>query len=182
MGALGGGCPGYLQISKDDCNYIDFHVETPPLVCFIVKDPDSGKDWRQEEKWVTEDEMDGWHCQLNGHEFEQTPGDSEGQGSLISCSPWGHKESEMTVTEQQQSWITFQHMHVREHIRLHCVEKSWGTERKIARLQSSRKQKKNNEWNNMRDYLKINITFHITLLSISKHIFMMPFLIMIFLT
>ena len=47
--------------------------------------------------------MDGWHCQLNGHEFEQTPEDSEGQGSLISCSPWGHKESEMTVTEQQQS-------------------------------------------------------------------------------
>ena len=47
--------------------------------------------------------MDGWHCQLNGHEFEQTPGDSEGQGSLISCSPWGRKESEMTATEQQQS-------------------------------------------------------------------------------
>ena len=44
---------------------------------------------------MTEDERVGWHCQLNGHEFEQTPRDSEGQGSLICCSPWGHKESDM---------------------------------------------------------------------------------------
>ena len=48
----------------------------------IRKDPDAGKDWRQEEKGATEDEMVGWHHQLNGHEFEQTPGDGEGQGSL----------------------------------------------------------------------------------------------------
>ena len=40
--------------------------------------------------------MVGWHHQLNGHEFEQSPGDSEGQGSLVCCSPWGHKESDMT--------------------------------------------------------------------------------------
>ena len=46
------------------------------------------------EKGVTEDEMVGWHHQLNGHEFEQTLGDSEGQGSLECCSPWGHKESD----------------------------------------------------------------------------------------
>ena len=59
------------------------------------KDPDAGKDWRQE-KEVTEDEMVGWHHQLNGHEFEQTLGDSEGQGSLACCSPWGGKESDMT--------------------------------------------------------------------------------------
>ena len=59
-------------------------------------DPDAGKDWRQEEKGTTEDEMVGWHYQLNGHEFEQTPGDSEGQGSLVCCSPWGCKESDMT--------------------------------------------------------------------------------------
>ena len=43
---------------------------------------------------MTEDEMVGWHHQLNGHEFEQTPGDGEGQGSLVCCSPWGHKESD----------------------------------------------------------------------------------------
>ena len=58
------------------------------------KDPDAGKDWGQEEKGVTEDEMVGhW---LNGPEFEQTPGESEGQGSLACCSPRGHKESDTT--------------------------------------------------------------------------------------
>ena len=45
---------------------------------------------------MTEDEMVGWHHQLKGHEFEQALGDGEGQGSLTSCSPWGHKELEMT--------------------------------------------------------------------------------------
>ena len=49
-------------------------------------------DWRQKETGVGEDEMVGWHHWLNWHEFEQTPGDSEGQGSLVCCSPWGHKE------------------------------------------------------------------------------------------
>ena len=56
------------------------------------KDPDAGKDWGQEEKGMTQDEMVGWHHQLNGHKSEQTPGDSEGQGSLVCCSSWGHKE------------------------------------------------------------------------------------------
>ena len=54
------------------------------------KDPDAGKDWRQKEKGAAEDEMVGWHHRLSGHEFEQTLGDSEGQGSLACCSPWGH--------------------------------------------------------------------------------------------
>ena len=52
----------------------------------IGKDPDAGKDWRQKEKGATEDEMAGWHHRLNGHEFEQTPGGNEGQGSLAYCS------------------------------------------------------------------------------------------------
>ena len=56
------------------------------------KDPDARKDWGQEEKGMTQDEMVGWHHQLNGHKSEQTPGDSEGQGSLVCCSSWGHKE------------------------------------------------------------------------------------------
>ena len=56
------------------------------------KDPDAGKDWGQEEKGMTQDEMVGWHHQLNGHKSEQTPGDSKGQGSLVCCSSWGHKE------------------------------------------------------------------------------------------
>ena len=60
------------------------------------KDPDAGKDGRQQEKGVTEDEMFEWHHQLNGHEFDQTQGDSEGQGSQVFCSPWGHKEWDTT--------------------------------------------------------------------------------------
>ena len=64
----------------------------------IGKDPDDGKDWRQEETGTTEDEMVGWHHRLNGHEFEQAPGNGEGQGSLKCCSPWRRKES--TSTEQ----------------------------------------------------------------------------------
>ena len=62
----------------------------------IGKDPDAGKDWRQEEKGMTEDVMVGWHHLLNGHELEKTLGDSEVQGSLACCSPWGRKESDMT--------------------------------------------------------------------------------------
>ena len=58
----------------------------------IGKDLDAGKDWRQKEKGMTQDEMVGWHHRLNGHEFEQAPGDGEGQGSLACCSPWGRKE------------------------------------------------------------------------------------------
>ena len=57
----------------------------------IGKDPDAGKDWGQEEKGVTEDERVGWHQQVNIHEFEQTSGNCEGQGSLVCCSPWSHK-------------------------------------------------------------------------------------------
>ena len=74
-----------------------------PILCtpdvksqLIGKDPDAGKNWGQEQKGVTEDEMVGWHHGLNGHEFEQMPGNSEGQESLACCSPWGCKESDMT--------------------------------------------------------------------------------------
>ena len=62
----------------------------------LGKDPDAGKDLGQEEKEATENEMVGWHHWLNGHEFEQTLGDSEGQGRLVCSSPWGHKESDTT--------------------------------------------------------------------------------------
>ena len=54
------------------------------------------KDWRLEEKGMTGDEMVGWHHQLDAHEFEQILGDREGQGSLMCCSPWGHKELDVT--------------------------------------------------------------------------------------
>ena len=64
----------------------------------LEKNPDAGKDWRQEEKGAKVDEMVGWHHWLNGHESEKTHGGCEGQGSLVCWSPWGRKESD--VTEQ----------------------------------------------------------------------------------
>ena len=62
----------------------------------IGKDPEAEKDSRQEEKRAAEDEIALYHHQLNGHKFEQTLGDNEGQGSLVCCSPWGLKESDTT--------------------------------------------------------------------------------------
>ena len=61
--------------------------------------PDTGKDSGQEEKGAAEDEMVGWHHRLNGHEFEQTPGDTEGQGSLACCSSWGQRGGHNVATE-----------------------------------------------------------------------------------
>ena len=80
----------------------DAEAETPILWppdvknWLLGKDPDARKDWRQEKKGTTEDEMVGWHHWLDGHEFEQALGDGDEQGSLVCCSPWGHKESDMT--------------------------------------------------------------------------------------
>ena len=80
----------------------DAKAETPILwpphakSWLIGKDSDAGKDWGQEDKGMTEDEMAGWHHRLNGHEFEWTPGDGDGQGGLASCDSWGHKESDTT--------------------------------------------------------------------------------------
>ena len=62
----------------------------------IWKDPDTGKNWRQEEKGTTEDEMVEWHHRLNGHELGWTLGVGDGQGGLVRCSPWGHKQLDMT--------------------------------------------------------------------------------------
>ena len=62
----------------------------------IWKDPDAGKDWGQEKKGTTDDEMVGWHHWLNVHEFGWTPGVGEGQGGLACCGSWGRKESDMT--------------------------------------------------------------------------------------
>ena len=86
---------------------IDAEAEAPVLWppdaknCLIGKDPVAGKDWSQEEKGTTEDEMVGGHHQLDGHEFEQAMGVDEGQGSLEYCSPLGHKGSDTT---EQLSW------------------------------------------------------------------------------
>ena len=84
----------------------DAKAETPILwppdekSQLIGKNPDAGKDIRQEEKGTTEYEMAGWHHGLNGHESEQTPGDSDGQGSLVCWSPWSHRVRHYLVTER----------------------------------------------------------------------------------
>ena len=81
---------------------MDAEAEAPILwppdakIQLIEKDPDAGKNWRQKEKGAAEDETVRYHHWLNGREFEQTLGDSEGQGSQACCSPWGHKESDTT--------------------------------------------------------------------------------------
>ena len=85
----------------------DAEAETPILWSpdakrwLTGKDPDAGKDWRREEKGMTEDEMVGWHHCFYGHESEQAPEVGDGQGSLACCSPWGLKESDPT---EQMSW------------------------------------------------------------------------------
>ena len=72
----------------------------------LGKDPDAGKDWRQEEKGMTEDEMFGWHHWLDGHEsiLDQTLGVGEGQGSLACCSPWGRKKLDTTDRLNWTDW------------------------------------------------------------------------------
>ena len=86
---------------------IDTEAETPILWLphakswLTGKDPDAGKDWGQEEKGTTEDEMVGWHHRLNGHGFGWTPAVGDGQGGLACCSSWGHKESDTT---EQLNW------------------------------------------------------------------------------
>ena len=95
------------QSPKGDQSWVfigrtDVEAETPILwppdskSWLIWKDPDAGKDWGQEEKRMTEDEMIGWHYRLNGHGFGWTPGVGDGQGGLACCGSWGHKESDTT--------------------------------------------------------------------------------------
>ena len=67
-----------------------------PLRSLYSWTSDAGEDWGQEEKETTEDEMVGWHHWLNGYEFDQAPGDGEGQGSLMCCSPWGHSQTRLS--------------------------------------------------------------------------------------
>ena len=88
----------------------DVEAETPVLwppdvkSWLIWKDPDPGKDWGQEEKGMTEDEMVGWPHWLNGHEFGGTPGVGDGQGGLACCGSWGRKESDTT---ERLNWTEY---------------------------------------------------------------------------
>ena len=105
-------------------------AETPPLLppdvknWLIGKDPDAEKDWRQEEKGMTENEMAGWYHWMKGHEFEQASGVGDGQGSLACWSPWGRKESEMTNwTNLRASPLLLSSYYG---VSVHCVRNSIG--------------------------------------------------------
>ena len=90
-----------LKEISPGCSLTDVEAETPILwppdtkSWLIWKDPDSGRDWRQEEKGTTEDEMARWHHRL-AHEFGWTPGVGDGQGGLACCNSWGRKKSDTT--------------------------------------------------------------------------------------
>ena len=104
--------------SKADQSWVftgrtDVEAETPILwpphakSWLTGKDPDAGRDWGQKEKGMTEDEMAGWHHWLNGHEYEQAPGVSDGQGGLACCGSWGRKESDTT---ERLNWTELNHI------------------------------------------------------------------------
>ena len=111
----------------------DVEAETPILwppdakSWLIWKDPDTGKDWGQEEKGMTEDEMVGWHHRLNAHGFGWTPGVGDGQGGLACCDSWGCKESHMT------DWTELKQMGIK-------LKSFWTAKKTINR-------KKDNLWN-----------------------------------
>ena len=96
------GDQSWIFIGRNDSEAEDPILWPPDMKNSLTgEDPDAGKGWRQEEKGMTEDEMLGWHHWLDEHEFEQAPGVGDGQGSLVCCSPWGHKESDTT---EQLNW------------------------------------------------------------------------------
>ena len=101
------GLQGDPVYSKGDQSWVffgrnDAKAETPVLwppnakSSLIGKDSDAGRDWGQEEKGTTEDEMAGWHHRLDGQEFGWTPGVGDGQGGLVCCNSWDHTESDTT--------------------------------------------------------------------------------------
>ena len=101
----GVGDQSWIIIGRTDVE-AEASIIWPPHVksWLIWKDPDAGKDWGQEEKGATKDEMVGWHHRLYGHGFGWTPGVGVGQGGLACCGSWGHNESDMT-----EDWTELNH-------------------------------------------------------------------------
>ena len=97
----------WIYIGKSDAEAEAAILWPPDVKSWLTgKDPDAGKDWSQEEKGLTEDQMVGWHHWLNGHEFKQTLGDGEEQGSLACWSPWSCKELDMIeqLNSNERKW------------------------------------------------------------------------------
>ena len=116
--------------------YLKFYLEGaetpwPPHVksWLIGKDSDAGRDWGQEEKGTTEDEMAGWHYRLDGCEFKWTPGDGDEQGGLACCDSWGRKESDttdwMNWTEGRLLWAWFFYIILNEEPTIYFYEESF---------------------------------------------------------
>ena len=123
--------------SKGDQSWVffartDAKAETPILwpphtkSWVIGKDLDSGRDWGQEEKGTTEDEMVGWHHWLDGHELEWTPGVGNGQGGLARCNSWGRKESDMT---ERLNWTELNWKENATKVESHCFTSNTSLEK-----------------------------------------------------
>ena len=104
----------WIYIGRTDAEAEAPILWTPDVKNWLFrKNPDAGKDWRQEEKTegrMTEDEIVGWHHQQDGHEFEQVWGVGDGQGSLVCCSPWGHKELDTTEWLNWLKWSNIERL------------------------------------------------------------------------
>ena len=102
------GDQSWLFIGRTDVEAKTPILWPPDVKSWLIwKDPDAGKDWGQEEKGTTEDEMVGWHPWLNGHGFGWTAGVGDGQGGLACCGSWGHKESNTT---ERLNWLNWSDM------------------------------------------------------------------------
>ena len=96
------GDQSWVFIGRSDVEAETLILWPPDVKSWLIwKDPDAGKDWGQEERGMTEDELVGWHHQLNGHGFGWTLGVGDGQGGLVCCGSWGRKESDTT---EQLNW------------------------------------------------------------------------------
>ena len=136
------GNQSWIFIGRTDAEAETPIIWPPDVKSWLIrKDPDAGKDRRQE-KGTTEDEIVGSHHRLNGHKFEKTPGDSEGQGSLARCSPWGCKESDMiewlnnnnwSYRGRKQPWVKI----VSNRYRMWLVLLSWPMERGAVHLRQA---------------------------------------------
>ena len=116
------GNQSWIFIGRTDAEAEALIIWSPDVKNWLIgKDPDAGKDWRQEEKGTTEDEMVGWHHWLNGHE---SPAVGDGQGRLACSSPWGHKESGMT------EWANWTELRTwfRPCLNLRAINTSWVNE------------------------------------------------------
>ena len=107
----------WIFIGRTDAEAEALTLWPPDVKNWLIgKDPDAGKDWRQEEKGMTEDEMLGWHHQLDGHEFEQALGVGDGQGSLVCCNPWGCRVRHNWATKLNWNKCLYRNLYMQSYV------------------------------------------------------------------